>query len=112
MPELSVEEKREFLIVNMLKVWNDPENEAVPIGKKVVDSLTKIMVFVGNYKDFTGADKKEEALAILELLLKKTDSPGPDFVVDAAILWIAEAVIDALYDAFKGEFDFDGSEQL
>jgi len=107
MPDLTVEEKREFLVEELVKVWKDSEE---PVGKKLMGSLTRIMVFVGNYADFAGADKKEETLAILELLLEETDSPGPDFVVDKAILWAAEAAIDALYDAFKGKFDFDGGE--
>ena len=108
MSDLTNKEKREFLVVDLIKVWVASEFDEIPVGKKLADSLTKIMVFVGGYKDFAGADKKEETLAILELLLEGTDSPGPDFVVDAAIMWIAEHVIDALYDAFKGKFNFDG----
>lgn len=110
MPELNVEEKREVLVKDLVSVWNDPKFDDVSAGKKIMDSLTKIMVFVGGYDGFSGVDKKEETLAVLELLLDQTDSPGPDFVVDPAIMWAAEAAITALYDVFKGRFNFDGGE--
>ena len=105
MADLTTEEKREFLVTDLLTVWEKSED---PVAKKVWTALVAIMVFVGGYEDFAGADKKEEAVAILELLLEKTDSPGPDFVVDPAIVWAVEYGIDALYDAFKGKFAFDG----
>ena len=104
---MTVEEKRELLVKNLLDLWKDSD---APWGKKLWTAVTKIMVFVGGYKDFAGADKKKEALAALHLLLDKTDAPGPDFIVDPFIEWCVESGMDALYEAAQGAIDFDGGE--
>lgn len=104
-PELTTEEKREFFVNGVLKTWRETD---APFGKKAWDTVTKAMVFVGNYKDWAGADKKAEVLQILSLVLDKTDAPGPDFIVDRFIEWAAEYGIDYLYEAYKGKFEFDG----
>jgi hypothetical protein len=101
---LTVEEKREFLVKELVALWND---EAASAGTKIFGVVTEAMEFVTHYEDFSGADKKVEVLAIVEEFLSQTDQPGPDFVVDKAIMWAAEAAIDYLYDAFKGKFNFD-----
>jgi len=101
---MTPDEKREILVQHLLDVWDNSED---PVGKKLWSTLTDAMEFVGAYEGWEGADKKEEVLAILEEFLDQTDSPGPDFVVDPAILWAFEWAIDALYDAFQGKFEFD-----
>lgn len=106
MTELTTDEKREFFVTDILKTWK--EDKASSFGKKAWGTVTKAMVFVGNYEGWAGADKKEEVLKILSLVLDKTDSPGPDFLVDPFLEAVAEYGIDYLYDAFKGKFAFDG----
>ncbi len=109
MAGLTTEEKREFFIADVLKLW---EKDETPFYKKAWGTVTQAMQFVGNYKDWSNADKKVEVLKILEVVLDKTDSPGPDFIVDRFIQEAAEFGIDYLYDAFKGKFAFDGSEEV
>jgi len=108
MAELTTEEKREFFVQDILNLWR--EQKDIPFYKKTWGTLAKSMQFVGNYKDWSGADKKAEVLKILDVVLAKTDSPGPDFLVDRFIAEAAEFGIDYLYDAFKGRFKFDGTE--
>lgn len=103
---MSTEEKREAFIDDILKVWAEQKDE--PFYKKAWGSVARAMQFVGNYQDWTGADKKAEVLAILAVVLEKTDSPGPDFIVDSFIQEAAAFGIDYLYEAFKGKFTFDG----
>jgi len=99
----------EAFVTNLLAIWNAPENKDIHFGKKAWDSLSRAMVFAGQ-TDLAGADKKQLVLDILALLLEKTDSPGPDFIVDAFFKQVADYGIDALYDAFKGKFNFDGEK--
>lgn len=106
MADLTVEEKREFFVEDTLKVWR--EHSDWPFAKKIWETVTRTMQFVGHYQDWEGADKKAEVLKILEGVLDKTDSPGPDFIVDWIIGEAAEFGVDYLYDAFKGKFAFDG----
>jgi len=101
------EEARETFILALLSAW---EGSETPVNQKIWTIVTMAMEYVGEFKDWEGVDKKEEALLILETFLDKTDSPGPDSVVDKAILWLVDAGIDYLYDAFKGRFTFDGKE--
>ena len=105
MPDLTTDEKREFFITDVIKLWKETEE---PFYKKAWGTVTKAMQFVGNYEGWSGADKKAEVLKILGVVLDKTDSPGPDFVVDRFIAEAAEFGIDYLYDAYKGKFAFDG----
>lgn len=112
MPDpLTAEENREVFVTELLTVWRKQTEANEPFGKKAWGVVTRAMNFVGNYKEWVGADKKREVLEILSLVLEKTDAPGPDFIVDLFIEWAAEWAIDALYGAFKGEFTFDGVSQ-
>jgi hypothetical protein len=104
MSDLTTEEKREFFVNDVIKTWH----EDIPFYKKAWGTVTKAMEFVGAYEGWSGADKKKEVLEIIRLVLDKTDSPGPDFLVDSFIEQAAEFGIDYLYDAFKGKFAFDG----
>lgn len=108
MSELTPDDKRDLLVTSLLNEWN--ENKETPFFKKVWNSITKAMEFVGSYEGWSGADKKEEVLKILRVLLDKTDSAGPDFLVHPFIEMAAEWGIDSLYDAFKGKFAFDGKD--
>ena len=103
--ELTVEEKRDFFVEKLLTTWKDSEET---FFKKLWTSVTAAMQFVGHYQGWAGTDKKAEVLLILAVLLEKTDSPGPDWLVDKFIEEAAEFGIDALYNAFKGKFNFDG----
>lgn len=105
--ELTTEEKRELFVIDVLKVWQEQKDES--FYKRAWGTVTLAMQFVGNYEGWTGADKKQEVLEILKVVLEKTDSPGPDFLVDRFIAEAAEFGIDYLYDAFKGKFAFDGN---
>ena len=102
---LTKEDFREFFIRDLLKLWREEEQ---PFYSRSWDTVARTMQFVGNYKGWSGADKKAEVLEILSIVLDQTDSPGPDFIVDRFIQQAAEWGIDYLYKAFKGEFSFDG----
>lgn len=99
------EEKRQALVASLVLTWNNSNEKA---GKKLWASLTKAMEFAATYPGFSGADKKKLALGVVWEFLQQTNSPGPDYVVDRAIMWIVEYGVDALYDSFKGKFSFDG----
>lgn len=71
--------------------------------------LVKAMEYYGTVADLSGTEKKEEVLKIVALILDKTDSPGPDFVVDNLIKYFLPDIIDRLCDAAKGKLDFGGS---
>ncbi len=101
-----LEELREDMINGILQVWDLSDD---PWGQKFWGSVTKLMTFAGTLKSYSNAEKKQEVLTLLKILLDRTDSPGPDFVVDSFILWAVEFGIDALYDASKGRHDFSGS---
>lgn len=101
---LTVEEKRHFFVKEMIALYNDTSK---PAQQKIWEVTTSAMEFVTHYEGWSGANKKQEVVEILREFLAQTDQPGPDFVVDKAILWMAEYGIDYLYDAFKGKFDFD-----
>lgn len=101
--QASAEEKRVALIALLVSTWN---NSPEPAAKKVWSTVTTIMEFVGAYPGFAGADKRKLCLDTLQEFLKQTNSPGPDYVVDAAILWIVEYGVDALYEAYQGKFAF------
>lgn len=101
------EAKRKKLVLDLVSDWQTNQDRA---GKKIWTALVTIMEFVGNYPGFAGADKRKLALSTFQEFLAQTNSPGPDFVVDPAILWAVEYGVDYLYDAFKGKFNFDGTE--
>ena len=107
MPNLSPDEKRALFVADVIVLW---KANTAQFYDKAWGTVAKTMEFVGNY-DWSGADKKAEALKILAEILQQTDSPGPDFLVDSFIQGAAEFGIDYLYDAFKGKFAFDGTEQ-
>jgi len=101
--KMSQDERREQLVKDILAKFED--------GVQIKDAwevLTAAMTYVGQFEDWSGADKKKEALRILEEVLAQTDSPGPDAITDRLIMFGADKAIDYLYDAFKGKFNFDG----
>jgi len=100
--ELTTEEKRSFFVNDLVAAWEPTTGWST----KLWNSITKAMVFVGNYPGFSGSDKKAEVLKIVELLLERTDSPGPDFIVDKFILWAVSGAVDKLVDASKDKFAF------
>jgi hypothetical protein len=100
------EAKRKKLVADLVSDWNTNPDKA---AKKLWEALKTIMEFVGSYPGFAGADKRRLALDTFHEVLQQTNSPGPDFVVDPAILWAMEYGVDYLYDAFKGKFDFGSS---
>lgn len=89
----------------LLATWNEANEE--PFGKKAWKTITSAMVFAGK-TDLAKTDKKQLVLDLLGMVLDRTDSPGPDLIVDSFIKMAADHGIDALYSAFKGEFNFDG----
>lgn len=95
---------REKFIDSCLEFFND---ETLSFGESLKSVVTSAMEYVGG-KDWSGTNKKTEVLEIIGLVLEKTDSPGPDFVVDKAVMWGCEWAIDAIYEAFKGKFKLDG----
>lgn len=100
---MSQAEQRQQLVKDVLAKFSD--------GVQISDAweiITLSMAYVGQYKDWSGADKKKEVLSILEEVLAETDSPGPDAITDRLIMYGADKAIDYLYDAFKGKFNFDG----
>ena len=92
-------------VARLLETWSSTNDE--PFGKKAWKTITSAMVFAGQ-TDLANTDKKQLVMDILREVLDKTDSPGPDIVVDRFIEMAASYGIDALYDAYKGKFDFDG----
>lgn len=95
----------EAFVTALLQIWQEKSEE--PFLKKAWDSITRAMVFAGG-TDLAKTDKKALVLDIIKTVLEKTDSPGPDFIVDKFLTEVASYGIDALYDSFKGKFAFDG----
>ena len=102
------EEQRVALVVKLVHDWKHNPDKA---GKKIWETLKTVMEFVGSYKGFAGADKRRLVLDTFHEFLKQTNSPGPDFVVDPAILWAVEYGVDYLCDAAKGKFSFSGEAE-
>lgn len=96
---MSQEERREKFVSELLDLYKDGIQ-----GKDFMDALVKTMEYVGQYADFSGADKKAEVLAILQVVLDKTDSPGPDAITDRVVMWIAPQAIDYIVSAARGKF--------
>lgn len=74
----------------------------------LAEILVQSMQYYGTVKDLSGAEKKSEVLEIVSVILDKTDSPGPDFIVDNLIKYFLPDMIDKLCDAAKGRLDFGG----
>jgi hypothetical protein len=99
-----------------------PENEALTLEEAVdqiaeqfddgfqMEDLWEVipttMNIVESFKDLSGTEKKEKAVAILDKVLDKFDLPGPDWITKKVIMWFLPGAIDKLVEAAKGKFNF------
>jgi len=51
-------------------------------------------------------DKKKFALEVLDIVLRKIDLPGPDFITRRVIMWFAPSLVDKFVSVAKGIFSF------
>jgi len=54
------------------------------------------------FSDLSGAAKKELALEFVKAVLRRTDGPGPDMLIDPIVEAVTPPLIDLLVDAAKG----------
>lgn len=92
---------REQFVDSLLEIFEDGFQL-----RDVYDVLVKSLEYVADFDGWTHADRKEEVLKILAAVLDRTDSPGPDAIVDWIIEEGAEVAIDYLWDAAAGRFSF------
>lgn len=72
----------------------------------VMSVVPKLMDYAESFMHLDGPAKKQKVLDLCQIVLDRTDGPGPDFLVDRGIMWVLPNVIDSLVDAAKGKFSF------
>jgi len=81
-------------------------------GFQMTDLLVivpQVMELVGAVKAMTGAEKKETAVAILNLVIDEVDIPKiPDWMVDPILKALVPHLIEFAYKIDQGAFSFSG----
>lgn len=95
-------EHHQQFVTELLAIWKLSNK---PFKNQLWDTIVTAMQFVSELP-WDGSAKKEEVLSLVAEVLKQTDGPGPDFVVDKFLYWTVDSAIDYLYDAHKGKFKF------
>ena len=54
------------------------------------------------FSDLGGAEKRELALEFVKAVLRRTDGPGPDMLVDPIVEAVTPPLIDLIVEAAKG----------
>lgn len=73
------------------------------------DIVVSIMKHAEDWVGLTsGADKKEFALEVLEIILdhESIDLPGPDWITKRVVMWLAPSLIDKFVDIAKDKLNF------
>ena len=63
------------------------------------------------FTDHTGPGKRELAIQFVKEVLRKTDGPGPDMLVDPIIEIVIPPLIDLLVDATRGLLEVNSDEE-
>ena len=63
------------------------------------------------FSDHTGPGKRELAIQFCKEVLRKTDGPGPDMLVDPIIEIVIPPLIDLLVDATNGLLEVNSGEE-
>ena len=58
--------------------------------------------------DQTGPAKREIAIQFIKEVLRRTDGPGPDILIDPIIEAVVPPLIDLVVDATKGKLEVNG----
>ena len=96
---MSQEELREKFVADVTALYADGFQV-----KDLLDTLEKAMVYVGQFKDWDGLDKKAEVLAIIELVLRGQDLPGPDVLTRPVVMYILPGLVDKFFELAKEKF--------
>lgn len=60
--------------------------------------------------EHSGPAKREVAIQFIKEVLRATDGPGPDILIDPIIEAVAPPLIDLVVDATKGKIEVNGAE--
>lgn len=68
--------------------------------------VPKLMDYSESFMDLDGPAKKQKVLDLCQVILDRTDGPGPDWIVDRGVMWLLPGAIDQLVASAKGRFTF------
>lgn len=63
------------------------------------------------FADHSGPGKRELAIQFVKEVLRRTDGPGPDMLVDPIIESVVPVLIDLVVDATKGLLEVNGEKE-
>ena len=96
---MSDEEKDEF--TERLEVVEDALADGFQLHDLAV-VLREAVELAERFGDLSGMGKKELAVAFCREIVKRTDGPGPDLLLDPILDAIAPPLIDLIVSATKG----------
>lgn len=99
---MTQDERRAAFVAEAVALFEQDGFQVADLSALVVKS----MEYVGTYEGWAGADKKKEAIQVIDEVLKHFDLPGPDALVRPVIMMFVPGIIDKLVDATKDKFKF------